>query len=476
MTKVINNSFAQVKRMLCNTYFLVFAIAACVAGLTWFLPAGEYDRIEEAGRTYAVAGSYHEVARAPQGIGQILAAPIEGFTQCAEIIAFILVVGALFTIIERTGAVHTLIRKISAFFARHAKYKLLFIPVCIFFFSTCGAMFGMEEETLIFIPIFIPLALSLGYDTVVGMSIPFIGAFTGFSAAFVNPFTVGIAQTIAQLPMYSGWQYRLVVWFIFTTFVAGFFTWYGERVRKNPTKSLTYKMDLEKRAELNIINEVVPDKTFRLTRAHKWVFISFALGMATLFYGVIRYQWYMIEIAAVFLGVTIACAYFGKLSLDDATTAITDGAKSMMSVCIVMALARSIVIVATNGHILDTFLYTMTQLVGNLHPILASQAMMVIQMILNFFVPSGSGQAVLTMPVMIPLGDLVHVSRQTVILAFQFGDGWGNPLLPTAPVTMGALALAGISYPTWVKWFIKVEVMLVLLSFLLLIPAYYIWM
>ena len=118
----------------------------------------------------------------------------------------------------------------------------------------------------------------------------------------------------------------------------------------------------------------------------------------------------------------------------------------------------------------------MTQLVGDLHPILASQAMMVIQMILNFFVPSGSGQAVLTMPVMIPLGDLIHVSRQTVILAFQFGDGWGNPMLPTAPVTMGALALAGISYPMWIKWFLKVEVMLVILSFILLIPAYYIWM
>ena len=336
-------------------------------------------------------------------------------------------------------------------------------------------MFGMEEETLIFIPIFIPLALSLGYDTVVGMSLPFIGAFTGFSAAFVNPFTVGIAQSIAQLPMYSGWEYRIVVWFVFTSVVAGFFSWYGERVRKNPTKSLTYKMDLDKRAELQIINDVTPEKSFKLTRSHKLVIASFVIGMAALFYGVIRYQWYMIEIAAVFVGVAIASAYFGNLTVDETTDAFIDGAKSMVSVCILMALARSIVIIATNGNILDTFLNAMSQLVGHLHPIVASWAMFLTQTMLNFFVPSGSGQAVLTMPIMIPLGDLVHVSRQTVILAFQFGDGWGNPILPTAPVTMGALALAGISYPMWLKWFIKLEVILIGLSLLLLIPAYYLW-
>ena len=463
------------KKKLCNTYFLVFLIMVAVALLTWIVPAGEYNRVEEAGRTYAVAGSYHLVERAPQNIGDILSAPIEGFNQCAEIIAFILVVGDLFTIIARTGAVHTFIQKISFFFSHHPQYTKFFIPVCIFLFSLCGALFGMEEETLIFIPIFIPLALSLGYDTVVGMSLPFIGAFTGFSSAFVNPFTVGIAQTIAQLPMYSGWQYRVLVWFIFTSVVAAFFSWYGERIRKHPTKSLTYQMDQEKRAELKIVNEVVVEQDFTLTPAHRGVIIAFLAGMGVLFYGVIRYQWYMIEIAAVFLGVAITCAYLGKLTLNQTTDAIIDGAKSMISVCILMALARSIIIVSTNGHILDTVLYTLTKSMQHLHPILATQAMFITQMLLNFFIPSGSGQAVLTMPIMVPLGDLLHVSRQAVILAFQFGDGWGNPILPTAPVTMGALALAGISYPMWVKWFIKLEVILIVLSLLLLIPAYYIW-
>ncbi len=446
-----------------------------VAALTWVVPAGEYDRVEQNGQTIAVANSFHPVASAPQGIGQALQAPIEGFSQCAPIIAFILVVGMLFTVIERTGAVNTVIKKVSFYFSHHPRQRILFIPMCIFLFSLCGALFGMEEETLIFIPIFIPLALSLGYDTVVGMSIPFIGAFTGFSSAFVNPFTVGIAQTIAQLPMYSGWQYRLVVWFIFTSVVAGFFTCYGEKVRKHPSKSLTAKLDIDRRAELNIINDVVVDESFHLTHAHKLVLLSFGVGMGLLFYGVIRYQWYMTEIAAVFLGVTVAAAYFGKLTLTETTDAILDGSKNMISICLLMALARSIVIIATNGHILDTFLHAMTQGLGGMHPIIASQAMFFVQAVLNFFVASGSGQAVLTMPIMVPLGDLLHVSRQTVILAFQFGDGWGNPILPTAPVTIGALALAGISYTAWVKWFMRLEIILIIMSLLLLIPAYYIW-
>ena len=458
-----------------NTYFLIFSLMLIVAALTWTVPPGQYDRTEQNGQTIAVADSFHAVARAPQGIGQALQAPIEGFSQCAPIIAFILVVGMLFTVIERTGAINTVIKKVSYYFSHHPRQRILFIPTCIFLFSLCGALFGMEEETLIFIPIFIPLALSLGYDTVVGMSIPFIGAFTGFSSAFINPFTVGIAQTIAQLPMYSGWQYRLLVWFIFTSVVAGFFTWYGEKIRKHPSKSLTAKLDVTRRAEFNIINDVVVDESFHLTRAHKLVLLSFLAGMGLLFYGVIRYQWYMNEIAAVFLGVTVAAAYFGKLTLTETTDAILDGSKNMIGICILMALASSIVILATNGHILDTFLHTMTQGLSGMHPIVASQAMFFVQTLLNFFVASGSGQAVLTMPIMVPLGDLLNVSRQTVILAFQFGDGWGNPILPTAPVTIGALALAGISYTAWVKWFMRLEIILIIMSLLLLIPAYYIW-
>ena len=194
-----------------NIYGLIFSIMLVVAGLTWLLPAGQYDTQEKDGRTYTVAGSYHTVTSAPQGVAAVLTAPAKGFKDCADIIVFIFITGAIFTILERTGTVNAVIMGTSYLFSRRDNLKKWFIPVSMVLFSLGGAVFGMEEETLIFIPLFIPLALSLGYDSVVGVSIPFLGAWAGFCSAFMNPFTVGISQGIAQLPLYSGLGYRLIV-------------------------------------------------------------------------------------------------------------------------------------------------------------------------------------------------------------------------------------------------------------------------
>ena len=455
------------KKLLCNTYFLVFAIMLFVAALTWVVPTGQYNRVEVDGKTYVEAGSYHQVAPDPQGWG-VLKAPVEGFTQCAEIIAFILVVGALFTVIDRTGAINTLIKKISYFFSTHPQYRKFFIPSCMFMFSLCGALFGMEEETLIFIPIFIPLAISLGYDTVVGMSIPFLGAWVGFGSAFMNPFTVGISQGIAQLPLYSGLGYRLLVWGICTAVVIFFVTWYGEHVRKNPTKSLTYEADREKRKHLHL--NVMQKPEFK--RSHILISIVFALGMAGLVYGVAVYHWYIIEISGLFLGVGLLAAVIGRLSLNQTTDAIIDGARSMVSVSIMLALARAIVVIASDGRILDTVLHSIAQAIGQLHPLAAVEGMFWAHTFINFFVASGSGQAVLTMPVMIPLSDLLGISPQLSILAYQFGEGWTNAIIPTAPVTMAAIGMAGIPWLKWARWNIPLQIVLAVLSMLLLIPPF----
>ena len=208
-----------------NIYGLIFTIMLVVAGLTWLLPAGQYDTQEKDGRTYTVPGSYHTVAAAPQGIGAVLTAPAKGFTDCAPMIIFIFMTGAVFTLLERTGKVIAVIMGTSYLFSKHERLKKFFIPASMVLFSLGGAVFGMEEETLIFIPLFIPLALSLGYDSLVGMSIPFLGAWAGFCSAFMNPFTVGISQGIAQLPLYSGLGYRLAVCAICTGVIIGFVMW-----------------------------------------------------------------------------------------------------------------------------------------------------------------------------------------------------------------------------------------------------------
>ncbi len=452
-----------------NIYGLIFAIMLLVAGLTWLLPAGQYDTVEKDGRTYTVAGSYHPVAARPQGVGAVLTAPAKGFTDCANIIVFIFITGAIFTILERTGTVNAVILGTSYLFSKHDRLKLFFIPASMILFSLGGAVFGMEEETLIFIPLFIPLALSLGYDSLVGMSIPFLGAWAGFCAAFMNPFTVGISQGIAQLPLYSGLGYRLWVWGICTAVIIGFVTWYGERVRKKPHLSLTFETDEKRRQTLDLTATLHRPQ---FTAAHTWICIIFTLGMLGLVVGVAKYEWYIVEISGLFLGVGILAALIGRLTLNQTTDAIIDGARSMVSVAVMLALARAIVVIAGDGKILDTVLHAIASCIGQLHPLLAVEGMFWAHSFLNFFIASGSGQAVLTMPVMIPLSDLMHISPQLSILAYQFGEGWTNAIIPTAPVTMAALGMAKIPWLTWAKWNVKLQIILAVLSMLLLIPPY----
>lgn len=451
-----------------NIYGLIFAIMLVMAALTYILPAGQYDTVEKDGRTYTVAGSYHHVSANPQGIGSVLTAPAKGFRDCADIIVFIFITGAVFTILERTGTVNAVILGTSYLFSRKETLKKFFIPVSMLLFSLGGAVFGMEEETLIFIPLFIPLALSLGYDTAVGVSIPFLGAWVGFGSAFMNPFTVGISQGIAQLPLYSGLGYRLLVWAVCTAVVIVFVALYGEKVRKNPQKSVTYEADLERRKHLHL--NVLQKPEFK--KSHIWISLIFALGMGILVYGVAVFHWYIVEISGLFLGVGLVCAVIGRLSLNETTDAVVDGARSMVSVSVMLALARAIVVIASDGRILDTVLNVIAGGIGQLHPLLAVEGMFWAHSFINFFVASGSGQAVLTMPVMIPLSDLIGVSPQLSILAYQFGEGWTNAIIPTAPVTMAALGMAGVPWLKWARWNLPLQIILAVLSMFLLIPPY----
>ena len=474
-----------------NTFAIILSIMAVVAIMTWIVPSGAYDRVETDGRLVVVPGTYHSVARAPQGLFDVLTAPIQGFSKTAEVVVFLLVIGGVLSVIEKTGAITAGIHAASQFFKRNPKFRFLFIPLGIIVFSLCGATFGMCEEALIFIPIFIPLSLSLGYDSALGTAIPFVGAGVGFAAAFTNPFTVGIAQGIAQVPLYSGLGYRFLIWIICTGVVIAWMCWYARRITKDPTKSLTYDFDLEKRKELKLAKEEQ-----RITRRQKWVLFAFGLGMAWLIVGVLKPQicgllhrttgvdfmamlklseegWYITEIAALFLGVGFACGVLGKMSMQKFSDAFFDGVRSMAEIAMLLCFAQAIVIIANNGHILDTILEWMSGVIKHLHPICASWAAMMLQTVIDFFIPSGSGKAVLTMPILAPLADLIGMTRQTMVLAFQLGGSWLNMTMPTDPVTIAAIGFARIGFGRWLKWILPLLVLMYFLSFVLLIPPYF---
>ncbi|MEI7529007.1 MAG: Na+/H+ antiporter NhaC family protein [Elusimicrobiota bacterium] len=449
-----------------NTLVMIYAVVVAVALGTWLLPGGEYQRVEHDGRTLVIAGSFQPGATVPQGPGKVLLAPIKGFIKSADILVFLFVIGGAFMVIEKTGALASGLKRLAGFFAKRPHLHIFFIPITVTIFSIAGSVFGMCEETMPFVLIFIPLAMALGYDSLVGTAIPFLGAAAGFAGSTLNPFIVGIAQRIAEIPPRSGLEYRLLVWVISTACMAGFIMLYAARIRKDPTKSPVYELDKLRKHDLHLD----ADKADPFLWKHKLVLLVFGLSIVALVFGVMKYEWFITEIAALFFALAIAAGLLGRLSMDELTDAFKEGARGMMGVALIIACAKATLVVATDGKILDSMLYGMATVISRLHPIVAAQSMFVAQGVLNFFVHSGSGQAALTMPVMAPLADVIGLTRQTAVLAFQFGEGWINPVLPTSGVTMGVLGLAGIPWNTWVRWMLPAQIFFFILALVLLIP------
>ncbi|NOZ63012.1 MAG: YfcC family protein, partial [Calditrichaeota bacterium] len=397
-----------------HTLVIIFSIIVIIAVLTYVIPGGKYDRQNKDGRTVVIGDSFRFTENVPQGIGALLLAPFRGFVDAAAIIAFVILVGGAFGVIQKTGAIDSMIKSITAAHSRSALLRKMMIPLLMIVFALGGSIFGMSEEVIPFILIFIPLALALGYDSIVGTAIPFLGAGAGFAGAFINPFTIGIAQGIAELPPISGIFYRIFCWIIITATAIFFVSRYAAKVKTNPQISPTFDLDEEKRKHFS---EVDPGN-HSLDRHHAFVLILFAAALVLLVVGVLQFKWYIPEIAALFFGAAIVCGIAGKLSPNAIAESFVNGTKDMMTAVLVIAFARGILIIASDGQIIDTILYSLSRQITRFHPIFAGQAMFLVQTLINFFIPSGSGQAALTMPVMAPLSDLLGVTRQTAVLAF----------------------------------------------------------
>ncbi|WP_371763219.1 YfcC family protein [Massilia sp.] len=447
-----------------NTFVLLFAILALIALATWFIPGGKYDTHLVNGKQLIDPASFHYVESAPQGLVALMKAPIKGFVEAAQIIGFVLVVGGAFAVVQKTDAIDTGIRSIARMHEHSALVRAALIPVFVTLFSLGGATFGMNEEAIPFVLIFVPLALALGYDTITGVSIPFLGSQAGFGAAFLNPFNVGIAQGIAGVPVFSGIGYRLIVWVATTSVTILFLMWYAARVKQNPTLSPTYVLDQTRRQE-----QPAHIGLDRMTGRHKAVLAIFALSLAAMVIGVVKFDWYIDEIAALFLSMAIVVGIVGRLGSDNWVAAFMQGAKDLAPTALVIAIARGTMILARDAHIIDTMLHGLMPLVQSSHPVFAAQKMYLIQSVINFFIHSGTGQAALTMPIMAPLADLVGVTRQTAILAFQLGE-LSTPMIPTSGITVGVLALARVPWITWARWMIPLQLIYLVLALVLLVP------
>ena len=450
-----------------NTFVLLFALLALIALATWVLPGGQYQTELVDGKKVIVADSFRHIPSQPQGLVALMTAPIKGFVEAALIIGFVLIVGGAFSVLQRSEAIDAMIKSVARAHRHSALVRAGLIPLFVGLFSLGGATFGMAEEAIPFVLIFIPLALALKYDSIVGVAIPFVGSQIGFATAFLNPFNVGVAQNIAGIPMFSGLGYRLVCWLIFTAVTIAFLMWYAARVQRDPRLSPCYEQDLERRRHLDLSSF---EQFEGLQPRHKLVLGLFVLTLLSMIVGVVRFGWYIEEIAALFLVMALAVGLVARLSAEDFVAAFMQGAKDLVSTALVIALAKATVVLMRDGHIIDTVLHSLVPLVESSSPIFSAQKMFLIQSVINFFIHSGTGQAALTMPVMAPLADLVGVSRQTAVLAFQFGE-LTTPVIPTSGITVGVLALAGIPWTKWARWMIPLQLAYLVLALGLLALA-----
>ena len=462
-----HSSFAP-RLVMPHTLVVVMLLVILVLGLSWIIPSGEYQRqkveTSQGTRNVTVAGTYQQVEKVYLGPQMVLESPIKGFLDGALLICFLLVIGGSFAIFQETGADEFGIRRLTAGILSRPYLDVMLIPVLMIIFSLAGSIFGMSEEVIPFILIFIPLARRLGYDSIVGVSIPFLGAAAGFAAAFFNPFTVGISQSIAGIPLYSGLGYRLVSWVIGTAVIIAYVMWYARKVKRNPECSPVYDIDRAREA-------VMPHDGAKehWDVRHVATLSLFVASMVLLVVGVLKWQWYIDQIAVLFLGMGIVLGFTGGLGPSRVAKTFVTGAKDMVGVVFIIACARALLVIAQEARILDTMLYGASGALSRLPRGVIAQVMFLIQCVINFFIHSGTAQAALTMPIMAPLADLVGITRQTAVYAYQLCE-FINPILPTSAVTMGVLGAAKIPWERWAKWFLPLMLILVVLSFLLLVP------
>jgi len=451
-----------------HTLVIVGALIVLVLILSWLVPSGEFQRIEKllpdgSRLKVPVDGTFHQLPKTHLGLQTLFLAPIKGFLDGAGLISFLLIIGGSFGIFQETGAVEQGIKRLTVHVRRRPFLEMLFIPVLMTVFSLAGAVFGMAEELIPLVMIFIALSRALGYDSIVGTAIPFLGAAAGFACAFFNPFTVGVAQGIAGVPIYSGLGYRVCAWVVATSVVIAYVMVYAARIKKNPELSPVRDLDLARESQAT----AAAGEDWNAS--HILALLTFLAALILLVWGVLKHHWYLEPIAALFLGMGILIGLISRMGPSTIAKHFVTGAKDMVGVVFIVACARALLVIANDAKIMDTLLLYGSTAIRVLPKAMTAQVMFLVQCVINFFIHSGTSQAALTMPVMAPLSDLVGITRQTCVYSFALSE-LINPILPTSAVTMGILGAAKIPWERWARWFLPLMLILVVLAFLLLVP------
>ncbi|WP_337496144.1 YfcC family protein [[Ruminococcus] lactaris] len=448
---------------------LIFFLIIVVAILTWILPSGEFERtIMETStgeREVAVAGTYHTVAKITedgtslrQGIAEVLMAPGKGIQSMVEVLAFVFIIGGVFQIMAKTNALNMGIQKVVK---KLGSKDVLIIPILMALFGLGGSTFGMSDELVPFYLLIMPIMFAMGYDSMTTFMTVCLSATVGYAASTVNPFCVLVAQGIAGIQGNPQLVFRMIQWVIMMAVIIAFVTWRAMKIKKNPENSITFQDDLQKRKEMG--GEDV-DFNQNMTLRQKLVLATFVIGMVIVVFGLVNFGWYMNELSMCFLGMGILMGIFGGLTETEIAEEFITGVKDIAFAAMVIGFCSGIMVVAQDGKIIDTILNALSNLVANSNNVVFAAVLYVVQSLLTLLVPSSSGLAALSIPILAPLCDLHGVNPEAAVTALQYGNQLTNLLSPVAGTTVAGLAVCRISFAQWWKTIWKVWIILAVLA------------
>ena len=460
-----------------HSYALLFGLIVVCAVLTWVVPSGQFDTTTEmvngSERTVIVSGTFHEIAKTSvegdlrQGLAAVLEAPGNGIAAAVDVIAFVLILGGAFGIILKTGAIDRGLKALADFLGAKG---VLVIPLMMILVSAGGSTYGMSEELIPLFIIFITFMLTMGFDSMTAILTLFVASQIGYIASTINPFNVLIAQGVADVHGNPLLWLRLVYWVVLTGIGIAFVMRYALKVRRDPESSVVYDTDLKLKARL--LGEVsqgnVSEGSERFSVRDKIIIALFIFGLGVMVWGIVTQGWYMTEIGALFLAVGLVIGFVARFSINEMCEAFVSGCADFVYAAFIIGLARAILVILENGMIIDTILNALAGLLGDLPKALFTTILLGVQSLLTLFVPSSSGSAALTMPVMGPLADLVGINRDVIVLSNQFGNGLMNIVNPTGGVLLAGLSVAGISFGKWLKVGLKIFAILFVVCAVLL--------
>lgn len=440
-----------------HVYAIIFALMVIFAVLTWIVPSGSYQRQEVNGREVTVAGTYEQSEKTyideetgdevdlRQGVFDVLQAPTRGIQEVIEVVAFILIVGGSFQVITKTGAITSGMGRV----VRRFKNKdILIIPIAMVLFALGGTSFGMAEETLPFFAIFMPIMMAMGFDSMTAFMVVFVGARTGYIASTINPFNVLIAQGILGIQGNPQLWLRMIAWVVLTAVAITWVVLYARRVKKNPESSITFEDDIAKKVEF-AADESALDAEF--TGRQKGVLAVFIAGMCLIIWGLVTQGWYMNEISAVFLAMGLLAGVIAGFSQDVIAQEFVAGIADFAFSAIVVGLARGILVIASDGMIIDTILNALATGLGGIPAVLFTTLLYAVENLLAILVPSSSGLAALTAPIFGPLTELMGLNPEAAVWALSMGSATMSLICPTSAILVAGLGVCKIKLGQWWK-------------------------